>query len=122
MTVGDVVVDALARAGVARLFAAGGLLAGALTEAARRRDIAVVPVGASASACVMAAVTARLTERPSAAELSGASAAEAAAALAHAALDRVPVVVLADTTGVAMPGVEGRFDGPQKWPPTATRW
>lgn len=103
----DAVVDGLARAGAARLFAAGGVLAGALTEAARRRDVAVVPVGAAASACVMAAVTARLTERPSAAVLSGASAAEAAAALAHASLDRVPVVIIADTAGIAMPAVKG---------------
>ncbi len=106
-TVADVLIDALARAGTVRLFAAGGVLAGGLAEAARRRDVALVPVGAASGACVMAAVTARITERPAAAVLSGTSAAEAAPALAHAALDRAPVVVVADAGATAIPAVKG---------------
>ncbi len=106
-TVGDAVVDGLARAGITRVFAAGGVLAGALAEAARRYEIDVIAVGSAPAACVMAAVTARLTDRPATAVLPGTALAEAAAALAHAALDRAPVVVITDAAGAPAPAVKG---------------
>lgn len=106
-TVGDVVVDALARAGVGRLYAAGGVLAAALAEPARRGDLPLTAVGAAPTACLMAAVTARICGRPAAVVLSGASTAEAASALAHATLDRAPVIVLADAPGAMSAGVKG---------------
>jgi acetolactate synthase-1/2/3 large subunit len=82
-----VLVDGLLRAGATRLFGEAAVLAEA-------PGIDVVPA-ADFSACIMAAVTAELTEAPGAAALSLRSGVrQAVDGLAHAARDRSPVIVL----------------------------
>lgn len=82
-----VLADGLLRAGATRLFGEARVLAGA-------PGLEVVPAG-DLPACVMAAVTAELTETPGAAALSLQSGVRHAVdGLAHAARDRSPVIVL----------------------------
>lgn len=82
-----VLVDGLLRAGATRLFGEGAVLA-------ETPGIDVVPA-ADFSACIMAAVTAELTEAPGAAALSMQSGVRHAVdGLAHAARDRSPLIVL----------------------------
>jgi len=95
-TVGDVVVDGLLRAGAARIVTVGAVFAGALAGAARRLDVAPVPVESPPAACAVAAVAARLADAPAAVALPGGALAEAGAALAHAAADRAPLIVVTD--------------------------
>jgi acetolactate synthase-1/2/3 large subunit len=97
-TVADVVVDGLARAGTPRLFGVPGVGANLrLLEAARARDLPLVLAYGDAAACVMAAVTGDLTGAPGAV-LAGAGpgVAAAVAGVAHAALDRSPMVLLTE--------------------------
>ena len=97
-TVSDVVVDTLARAGVPRIFGVPGTGAPlALLDAARAAGVPVVLAYGESAACVMAAVTAELGGAPGVASV-GASAGvvAAAAGIAHALLDRSPLVLLTD--------------------------
>ncbi len=102
MTVAEVLVDGLARAGCGRLFTSRS--DGALLEAGARRGLDVIAAVDDAAATVMAAITGRLLRAPGVA-LVGAS------VDAHAAArDRDPLIVLrigtaADTIG----GVKARL-------------
>jgi acetolactate synthase-1/2/3 large subunit len=99
-SVAAVVADALARAEVSRVFAAGA--ARALTDAARDRGLAVVETAGATAACVMAAVTAELGEAPGVALVSlGDGPAPVVDGAAHAGRDRAPVIVISDGGGDA---------------------
>jgi acetolactate synthase-1/2/3 large subunit len=97
-TVGDILVDGLLRAGTPRLFRAGDdPIARALSAAAQRRGLAVVEVAGDGAACVMAAVTAELSDAPGAAIVRLGPATQAVVdGAAHAARDRAPVIVITD--------------------------
>ena len=95
-TVADVVVDGLRRAGAPRIFGVPGPGAPLpLLDAARAAGLPVVLAYDESAACVMAAVTADLCGAPGVASV-GASAGvvAAAAGVAHAVLDRSPLVLL----------------------------
>jgi len=97
-TVADVVVDGLKRAGTPRLFGVPGVGANVrLLEAVRAHDLPFVLAYGDAAACVMAAVTGDLAGAPGAA-LAGPGPGVAAAIMgvAHAALDRSPLILLTD--------------------------
>jgi acetolactate synthase-1/2/3 large subunit len=98
ITVADVVVDGLKRAGTARLFGVPGV-GGNLRflEAARARDLPLVLAYGDAAACVMAAVTGDLGDAPGVALAGrGPGVAAAITGVAHAALDRSPMLLLTD--------------------------
>jgi acetolactate synthase-1/2/3 large subunit len=97
-TVADVIVTGLQEAGVPRLFGVpGGGSNLDLIEAARRRGLPFVLCHHEWAACIMAAVTGELTGRPGAAlSALGPGVTASATGLAHAYLDRSPVVYLSD--------------------------
>jgi acetolactate synthase-1/2/3 large subunit len=104
-TVVHLVVDGLIKAEVARLFAVcgGGPVAEALEAAARTQGLSVVRCHGDAAAVTMAAVTGELTGRPGAAcSALGPGVTSSATGLAHAFLDRSPVIYVSgrhsDTT------------------------
>ncbi len=92
------VVDALRRAGTPRLFGVPGIGANLrFLEAARAHDFPLVLAYGEAAACVMAAVTGDLAGAPGAALAGrGPGVAAAVTGVAHAALDRSPMVLLTD--------------------------
>jgi thiamine pyrophosphate-dependent acetolactate synthase large subunit-like protein len=92
-TVADVLVDGLARAGAARVFAAPDAAA-ALGVAARRRRLDVVEAPDSMAAAVLAAVTGEIGEAPGAILAGLADVAGLVRGLAHAQRDRAPVVAV----------------------------
>jgi acetolactate synthase-1/2/3 large subunit len=95
-TVAALVADGLARAGVARVFAAPGA-SSTLIDAARARGLAVVETAGARAAGVMAAVTAELVDAPGAALVSLAGAlAPVVDGAAHATRDRAAVIVISD--------------------------
>ncbi len=98
MTVADVVVDGLKRAGTPRIFGVPGVGANLpLLEAARARDVPLVLAYGEAAACVMAAVTGDLAGAPGAALAGpGPGIAAAVTGAAQAALDRSPLILLTD--------------------------
>jgi thiamine pyrophosphate-dependent acetolactate synthase large subunit-like protein len=91
--VADVVAGALRHARVERVFVAAGADR-TLVDATGAAGLAIVPVSAAASACLMAAVTGTLGDAPGAA-LVGDAAAAALDSLAAARRDRAPAVVIA---------------------------
>jgi thiamine pyrophosphate-dependent acetolactate synthase large subunit-like protein len=93
VTAADVVADGLRRAGIARAFVAAGADA-TLSEALRDAGLPIVDVPEAAAACVMAAVTGRLSETPGLAVVASDDGG-VTTALARAARERAPVVVLA---------------------------
>jgi acetolactate synthase-1/2/3 large subunit len=95
-SVGDVVVDGLVRAGVARIVTVGATLGGAIAAAARRRQLDTVPVASPAVACVLGAVAARLADAPACVVLGSGGLAEARGAVRHAFLDRAPVILVTE--------------------------
>jgi acetolactate synthase I/II/III large subunit len=97
-TVADVIVDTLGRAGVPRLFGVpGGGSSLELLDAARRAGLPFVLCHQESAACIMAAVTGELTGHPGAALASlGPGVTASATGLAHAFLDRAPMVFLSD--------------------------
>src|SRR5215471_8439039 len=97
-TVAEIVIDGLRRAGVPRLFGVpGGGSSLDLLEAARRADLPFVLCHHESAAVVMAAVTGELTGRPGAAlSTLGPGVTASATGLAHARLDRSPVIFLSD--------------------------
>jgi acetolactate synthase-1/2/3 large subunit len=100
-TTADLMVESLARAGVARIFTTrwGGATS-ELIQAARRVDLPVVACRHESTACLMAAVTGDLTGRPGAALSSGGCGlAASAAGIAHAWLDRSPMLYLSEHSG-----------------------
>ena len=98
LTVADVLIEGLRLAGVQRLFGVpGGGSNLELLEAARAQDLPFVLCHQEAAACIMAAVTGELTGAPGAVlSTLGPGVAASANGLAHALLDRSPLVYLSD--------------------------
>jgi acetolactate synthase-1/2/3 large subunit len=97
-TVAQVVVEALAQAGVERLFGVpGGGSNLEILEAARARGLPFVLCHQEMAACIMAAVTGERTGRPGAALATlGPGVTASATGLAHAWLDRSPLLLVTD--------------------------
>ncbi len=97
-TVADLIVEGLARAEVPRLFGVpGGGSNLEVLEAARARGLPFVLCHQEWAACIMAAVTADLTGRPGAVlSTLGPGVTASATGLAHACLDRSPVIYVSD--------------------------
>jgi acetolactate synthase-1/2/3 large subunit len=97
-TVADLIVEGLVRAEVPRLFGVpGGGSNLEVLEAARARGLPFVLCHQEWAACIMAAVTGELTGRPGAVlSTLGPGVTASATGLAHALLDRSPVVYLSD--------------------------
>ncbi len=97
-TVADRVVEVLRGAGVPRLFGVpGGGSNLDLLESARRQELPFVLCHQESAACIMAAVTGELTGRPGAALATlGPGATASATGLAHARLDRAPMLLVTD--------------------------
>jgi len=97
-TVADVLVAGLVEAGVSRLFGVpGGGSSLELLEAARAAGLPFVLCHTESAAVIMAAVTAELTGRPGAVLATlGPGVTASATGLAHARLDRAPLVFLSD--------------------------
>ena len=97
-TVADILIDGLCRAGVQRIFGVpGGGSNLELLEAARAADLPFVLCHQESAACVMAAVTGELTGAPGAVlSTLGPGVSASATGLAHAFLDRSPLIYLSD--------------------------
>jgi len=97
-TVADVLVDGLRRAGVSRIFGVpGGGSNLEVLEAARAAELPFVLCHQESSACIMAAVTAEITGAPGAVlSTLGPGVSASATGLAHAFLDRSPLIYLSD--------------------------
>ncbi|HKW91128.1 MAG TPA: thiamine pyrophosphate-binding protein [Methylomirabilota bacterium] len=97
-TVAELLVDGLCRAEVARLFGVpGGGSNLEILEAARARGLPFVLCHQEWAACIMAAVTGELTGRPGAAlSTLGPGVTASATGLAHARLDRSPLIYISD--------------------------
>ena len=103
-TVADVLADGLRRAGTRRLFAvADGGDAHAVLDAASAAGLAVTFASTEAGACVMAAVTGDLTDAPGVV-LTRDITPDVAAAVAAAAADRAPMIVLTSGATRALGG------------------
>ncbi len=103
MTGAEAVVEALAAAGVARIYGVpGGGSSLDLIAAAAARGISFVLARQETAAVIMAATEAELSGRPGAALVTrGPGVGNAANGMAHAALDRAPVLLIADALGEA---------------------
>ncbi len=99
-TVADVLVDGLARAGAARVFATPDAPS-ALRAAARRRPLDVVEAPDALAAAVLAAVSGELGDGPGAALASLDDTPGLVRGLAHAARDRAPLIVVTGAGGDA---------------------
>jgi acetolactate synthase-1/2/3 large subunit len=97
-TVADLIVEGLVRAEVPRLFGVpGGGSNLEVLEAARARGLPFVLCHQEWAACIMAAVTGELTGRPGAVlSTLGPGVTASATGLAHALLDRSPLVYISD--------------------------
>ena len=97
-TVADLLVDGLVRAEVPRLFGVpGGGSNLEVLEAARARGLPFVLCHQEWAACIMAAVTGELTGRPGAVlSTLGPGVTASATGLAHARLDRAPLIYISD--------------------------
>jgi acetolactate synthase I/II/III large subunit len=97
-TVADVLIESLRQAGVRRLFGVpGGGSNLELLEAARVQGLPFVLCHQEAAACIMAAVTGELTGAPGAVlSTLGPGVTASAHGLAHAFLDRSPLIYLSD--------------------------
>jgi acetolactate synthase I/II/III large subunit len=97
-TVAELIVDGLVRAGVPRIFGVpGGGSNLAVLDAARRAGLPFVLCHQEGAACIMAAVTGELTGRPGAAlSTFGPGVTASATGVAHAWLDRSPLLYLSD--------------------------
>lgn len=97
-TVADILIDGLCRAGVQRIFGVpGGGSNLELLEAARAAGLPFVLCHQESSACVMAAVTGELTGAPGAVlSTLGPGVSASATGLAHAFLDRSPLIYVSD--------------------------
>ncbi|HEX6079083.1 MAG TPA: thiamine pyrophosphate-binding protein [Methylomirabilota bacterium] len=97
-TVADLIVEGLVRAEVPRIFGVpGGGSNLEVLEAARARGLPFVLCHQEWAACIMAAVTGELTGRPGAVlSTLGPGVTASATGLAHARLDRCPLIYLSD--------------------------
>ncbi len=99
MIVADILAETLQAAGIATIFGLPGGENVAVLDALRRRGMRFVLVRNESSAVFMADATARLTGKPSACLTTlGPGAANAIAGVAHAYLDRAPVLVITAQT------------------------
>ena len=94
-TVADVLVDGLARAGAARIFATPGATA-ALRAAAQRRPLEIVETPDAMAAGVLAAVSGELGEGPGAALAGLDDTPGLVRGIAHAQRDRAPLIVVTE--------------------------
>jgi acetolactate synthase-1/2/3 large subunit len=95
VTVVDVLMDGLGRAGVERLFSSPRVGAlGLVLAASGRRGLPVVACGSAGSACVAAAVTGMLTSLPGAAVIDALSQESGAAGVLFARRNRAPLIVV----------------------------
>ena len=95
-TVAAIVADALARADVPRVFAAGGAST-VLCDAISARGLPIVGAAGATAACIMAAVTAELGAAPGVAVVSlGADVAPVVDGVAHATRDRAGLIVISE--------------------------
>jgi len=103
-TVADILIDGLRRAGVQRIFGVpGGGSNLELLEAARLQELPFVLCHQESAACVMAAVTGELTGAPGAAlSTLGPGVAASCTGIAHAFLDRSPMIYLSDRHPAAL--------------------
>jgi thiamine pyrophosphate-dependent acetolactate synthase large subunit-like protein len=92
VTVADVLLDGLGRAGVARVFSASG--AAALLKAAARRGLDVVDAQDPTAAAVLAAVSGEVGEGPGALIAGPGDTAGLVRGLAHAQRERAPLVAV----------------------------
>lgn len=98
-TVADALADTLKLAGIERVFGLPGGENTEITDALRRAALEFVLVANESSAVFMADVTARLTGKPGVCLTTlGPGAANAVAGVAHAYLDRAPVLVITAQT------------------------
>ena len=97
-TSADLIVEGLQRAGIPRLFGVpGGGSNLEILEAARARGLPFVLCHQESAACIMAAVTGELTGRPGAVlSTLGPGVTASATGLAHARLDRAPLLYVSD--------------------------
>ncbi|HUM18377.1 MAG TPA: thiamine pyrophosphate-dependent enzyme [Candidatus Nitrosotalea sp.] len=97
-TVADLIVDGLVRAEVPRIFGVpGGGSNLEVLQAARARGLPFVLCHQEWAACIMAAVTGELTGRPGAVlSTLGPGVTASATGLAHAKLDRAPLIYISD--------------------------
>ncbi|HEV3351064.1 MAG TPA: thiamine pyrophosphate-binding protein, partial [Methylomirabilota bacterium] len=97
-TVADLIVEGLLRAEVSRLFGVpGGGSNLEVLEAARSRELPFVLCHQEWAACIMAAVTGELTGHPGAVlSTLGPGVTASATGLAHARLDRSPLIYVSD--------------------------
>jgi len=97
-TVAEILIDGLRRAGVQRIFGVpGGGSNLELLEAARQQGLPFVLCHQESAACIMAAVTGELGGAPGAAlSTLGPGVSASATGLAHAFLDRSPLIYLSD--------------------------
>ncbi|MGH7415875.1 MAG: thiamine pyrophosphate-binding protein, partial [Candidatus Rokuibacteriota bacterium] len=97
-TVAELIVEGLLRAGVPRVFGVpGGGSNLDVLEAARARGLPFVLCHQEWAACIMAAVTGELTGRPGAVlSTLGPGVTASATGLAHARLDRSPLIYISD--------------------------
>lgn len=102
MTVADVVVDGLRRAGVARLFLAGPGPLGGAVSAAGEASLPTVSASTRDAAALMAAVTAELSDAPGTVVVERGE----APALGYAVRGRAPVIVLAPAAAPAAAGLK----------------
>ncbi len=105
-SVADVLINALAEAGVDNIFGLPGGEAVEVLDSIRRSEIDFTLVHYESSAAFLASATARLTGRPSACLTTlGPGATNIVTGVAHAYLDRAPVIVItAETPEHVLPG------------------
>ncbi len=107
-TAADLLITGLRQAGTRRLFGVPGARSVAvLAASARAQGVLFICVRSEFAACVMAAVDGELTAAPGAAAI-GPGGPAAVAGLAHAWLDRAPMILIADP---GLPGVRGAASG-----------
>ncbi len=105
-SVADVLINALAEAGIENVFGLPGGETVEVLDSIRRSEIDFTLVHHESSAAFMASATARLTGRPSACLATlGPGAANLVTGVAHAYLDRAPVIAItAETPQQVLPG------------------
>jgi len=117
MTAVEVIARALKDAGVRRMYGVpGGGSVLDLIEAGRRAGIRFVLTAAEGAAAMMAATEAELTGVPGVCLTTlGPGAANAANGVAHAALDRAPILIVTDRYPAGLPGTvtRQRLDHPR---------
>ena len=95
-TVAGLVVDALGRAGVARIFTAGTGVSPAFLLSAAERTLSLVRADGAITAALMAAITGELADAPGVVILADAGAEDIRPAFRYAVANRAPLVALTE--------------------------